>query len=183
MSVEDIFSDIVAHSTEGMMFHDQLAGYFEFIGLQGFAMEQKARLAEETAEHIRITSYIIDNYNILPREQELKNPSVIPQSWYRYKRQDVDSNTRRNAVKEGYERWVAWEQETKALYEEHAKELYDNGAVAASIVVGNLADGVSRELATAEQEKLQLEAMEYDLTGIIEMQGETDFVSKVASWL
>lgn len=120
---------------------------------------------------------------MLPEEMELNNPKVIPASWYRYKRQDVDTNTRRNAVKEGYERWIDWETQTKALYEKHSKALLDDGAVAAAIVVGKLADDVSDELADAEKEKLELEAMDYDPTGIIDMQSKTDFASKVASWL
>lgn len=178
MSVEEIFADIIAHSTEGMMFHDQLAEYFEFIGLSGFASEQQMRLSEETAEHMRITRYFIDHYNTLPQEQELKNPAVIPSGWYGYKRQDVDSATRRNGVAEGFSRWIEWEKSTKELYEEKAKSLLDMGAVAGAIVVGKLASDVNDELATAEQEKLELEAMNYDLAGIIELQSKSDLASK-----
>lgn len=172
MEVEEIFSNIVAHQIEGIMFHDQMANYYRFLGLKGFAREQEHHFIEETATYQKISRYYVRHYNKLLPQKETANPQAIPSSWFNYKRQDVDTSTRRNAVDEGYTQWIKWEIDTKALYEASARSLYEAGAIASAIVVEKLVSDVERELKNAEEEKLDLEAMSYDLPGIIEMQKE-----------
>ena len=36
MTVEEIFSKVSAHMIKGMMIHDQLASYYDFLNLHGF---------------------------------------------------------------------------------------------------------------------------------------------------
>lgn len=170
MEVEEIFSEVWAHQIEGVMFHDQMARYFEFLGLRGFQMEQELHFMQEATEQRVTNRYFVTHYKKLIPEKELKNPSVIPMGWYKYSQDDVDSATRRNAVKEAFEKWVAWETETKELYEKAVKELYDIGTVAGAITIEKLVADVDKELENARQEKIELESVGYDPTYIADIQ-------------
>lgn len=172
MTIDEIFSKIAAHQVEGMMFHDQMANYYRFLGLHGFAKEQERHFREETKAYQKLCRYYVRHYNRLLPESEVKDPQAIPTSWYNYKRQDVDASTKRNAVGEGFEQWVKWETTTKTLYEQSVRDLYDTGTIAGAIVVEKLVADVDKELRGAEEKKLALEAMNYDLVGIVEMQEE-----------
>ena len=71
-------------------------------------------------------------------EQIPDTSSVIPQSWYRYSRFDVDINTKKNAIQTGINKWVNWERDTKKFYESMYKELINIGEVDAAIMVSKL---------------------------------------------
>jgi hypothetical protein len=101
---------------------------------------------------------------------EVENPEVIPDSWYRYSRIDVDNNTKKNAVKNGLSMWVEWEKETKSLYEQMWKELMDIGEVASAMKIKELICDVDCELKYAERYQLDKKAVDYSLDVIIEEQ-------------
>ena len=46
------------------------------------------------------------HYNMFAHFEDMNNPQVIPDSWYRYTRQEVDTGTKKSSVKAGVERWV-----------------------------------------------------------------------------
>ena len=57
-------------------------------------------------------TYYINHYNKLIPEvtnNSLTSSSILPNNWYNYTREDVDINTKRNAVKSGLEKYVHWE--------------------------------------------------------------------------
>lgn len=172
MELRDIFSEISSHAIKGMMFHDQLASYFGFLSLNGFKKEQEDRFISESMEYRRIMDYFVSHYNQLIPEAEIENPSVIPSGWYGHKREDVDTSTRRSAVKEAYDHWITWERETKSLYEKSVKELHDMGFIAASLAVSSMVASVDHELALAEQKRMELEACDYDSVFILDIQND-----------
>jgi hypothetical protein len=73
-------------------------------------------------------------------------------------------------VKEGLEKWVAWERSTKSLYERMYTELTGKGEVAARKIVEDLICDVSEELEKAEQYHLNKKAIDFDIVSIIEEQ-------------
>ena len=86
----------------------------------------------------------------------MERPDVIPESWYRYSRGDVDSSTRNNAIRVSSGKWVDWERATKTLYEEMCKELMDIGEIASAMFVSRMVKDVSHELAEAERAHIDL---------------------------
>lgn len=99
-----------------------------------------------------------------------ENPDAIPQGWIGYRRQEVDSKTKRAAVKDGLDSWISWEIETKKLYEKMAKELFNIGAIGAEMQFKKLISDVEEELAAAEQYQLNKAATDYDIVNIIDEQ-------------
>lgn len=169
-ATEATFSKISEHMIKGIMFHDQLANYYAFLGLRGFQKEQEYRFYDEVSSFRRLSRYYVSHYNRLIAEPKFEAPTVIPSGWHGRERQEVDSSTRRNAIDSGYAQWIKWERETKALYEQAASDLYMDGAVAGSLAVEKLVSDVDHELAEAEQEQIALEAIGYDMTEIIDKQ-------------
>ena len=66
-------------------------------------------------------TYYIDHQDRLVQDfspNSLTSFNIIPDNWYSYTRDDMDTNTRRNAVKSGIEKYVHWEKETKKFLED-----------------------------------------------------------------
>ena len=170
MTCEEVFQEIAGHMIEGMMFHQQLSEYYEFLGLPGYAECHNYHFMDESCMYHDLCKYYIVHYNKLLPSDSLKDPQVIPSSWYKYSRADVDVTTKRRAVQTGLEKWVAWERETKALYEQMYKELLDSNDIAAAHEVKQLIKAVTKEVEKSELYHLNKQATDYDMESIIQEQ-------------
>lgn len=170
MTVDEIFEQLASHLIQGMMVHEQLANYYDFLGLKGYKRCHEYHYMQESCEYRGICRYYINHFNRLIKEPEFKNPDVIPESWYSHTRDEVDMTTKRNAVQNGLEKWRSWETDTKKLYQEMYKELLDLGEIAAADKVNELVCAVDCELKKVERYVLNKEAINYDMSSIIEEQ-------------
>lgn len=170
MTTGEIFSKIAVHMIEGLMFHQQMANYYEFLGLEGYAQCHGYRYMEESCNFHMINQFYVGYYNKLLPELRANDPAVIPDSWYKYERNDVDTSTKRGAVKTGLEKWVKWETDTLKLYEDMFKELLDMKECAAALRVAELIDDVKKELEDAIIYHLDKKATDYEISNIIEDQ-------------
>ena len=167
MTVEEIFKGLSAHMIKGIMIHEQLADYYDFLNLHGYKRCHEYHAKCEMKYMRKLHRYFINHYNRLIEEEIIEDPNIIPASWYRYTRQEVDTNTKRNAVKSGIERWVAWEQETKDLYEKMHGELMDLGEVAAANKLSCWIHDVDDELKYAQRKHINLLTSDYDIAYIL----------------
>ena len=167
MTVEDIFKQLSSHMIKGVMIHEQLSDYYDFLNLHGYKRCHEYHAKCEMKHMRKLHRYFINHYNRLIGEDPIENPDVIPNSWYRYTRQEVDANTKRNAVKSGIERWVAWEQETKTLYEQMYKELLELGEVSTAKRVSCEICAVDKELKWAQRKHIDLVTVDYSISYIL----------------
>ena len=167
MTVDEIFRDLTAHAIQGMMAHDQFANYYDFLGLNGYKRCHEYHFMRETCSYRKLCRYFVSHYNKLVPYKEVDDPEVIPNSWYNYKRQDVDATTKKNAVKSALSKWIEWEMSTKRLYESMYKELMELGEVASACFVKELIEDVSCELKKAEGYMLNKSTTGFDLSDII----------------
>ena len=170
MTVSEIFSSLAEHLIKGMMTHEQFANYYKFLGLSGYAKCHEYHFMKETCAYRKLQRYYICHYNKLIPETEFSNPSVIPESWYGYTRQDVDSSTKKSGVKNGLIAWVEWEEETKKLYEQMYKELMELGEVASAQFLSEYVADVSCELMKAQGYLLNKSATGFDIGDIMSEQ-------------
>ena len=170
MTIDEIFSQIAQHMIKGIMTHEQLANYYDFLGLKGYKRMHEYHYIDETCTYHGLCRYFINHQNKLIPYASVDNPNIIPENWYKYTRQDVDMNTKKNAIKNGFVLWVSWERETKTLYEKMYKELLEIGEVAAAIKIEELVCDADKELKKAERETLELRAIDYDMPVIISEQ-------------
>ena len=170
MTVEEVFSKVAIRMIEGLMFHEEMANYYEFLGLYGYAECHEYHYLDESCHFHKLSKYYITHYNKLLPELKAEDPEVIPSTWYKYSRMDVDTNTIRSSVKTGLEKWVKWESDTKKLYEAMYKELINLDEGAAALKIAELVEDVSKELKHATQYHLNKKAIDYDIITIIDEQ-------------
>lgn len=167
MNVSEIYAKIAANMIKGMMLHEQLADYYDFLGLKGYKRCHEYHFMKEAAAYRGVCRYYLNHHNRLIPREEVSDPKAIPDSWYRYERSDVDINTKRNAVKNGLDTWVTWERDTKKLYEKMYQELMTLGEVASAFKIKELISDVDCELKYAERAQLDKKAIDYDLAAIM----------------
>lgn len=166
MTAEEIFAKINSHMIEGIMYHDQMANYFDFLSLHGYKRLHEYHAIEEAAARRSLNRYFINHFDMLIPEIAVTDPKAIPDSWHRVNRTDVDISTKRRAVRDGFTRWREWETETKKLYEQSYKDLCDIGEIAAACKVKELACDVDMELKCADRMYIMLYSVDYDINTI-----------------
>lgn len=171
MTVEEIYKELSSHMIKGVMIHQQLAWYYDFLNLHGYKRCHEYHALKEMCGMQKLHRYFINHHNRLIEEDVIENPNIIPASWYRYTKQEVETGTKRNAVKTGIEKWVAWEQETKNLYERMYQELMSIGEVASAKKICCYIMDVDKELKWATRKHIDLVTADYDIGYIL---GEQD---------
>lgn len=181
MTLEDVYAEISAHMIKGLMVHEQLANYYDFIGLSGYKKCHEYHYLEESCTFRKLNSYFINHHNQLIPYKPVENPNIIPVNWYAHERDDVDGGTRKTAIREGMIRWVEWERQTKNLYEQMYKALIENNEIASATFVKELIRDVDYELAEAEKYYIHKEAIGYDIVSIMDEQKtwEKNYTNKI----
>lgn len=172
MEIEEIFTKLSSHMLKGVMTHEELANYYDFLGLEGYKHCHEYHFMNELCSYRSLCKYYINHYSKLIPQVEVDQPQVIPDSWYFHTREDVDSSTKRSAVKNGLSAWIDWERDTKKLYQQMYKELLDLKEVASAHKVLCLVKDVDCELKYAEHYLLNKLATDFDMVDIVEEQSE-----------
>ena len=170
MTVEEIFSALSAHFIKGLMFHDQMANYYDFLQLRGYKRCHEYHFKAESCNYRKLNRYYLNHYNKLILESRVDDPKVIPDNWYKYSRIDVDVTTKKNAVATAMSKWVEWETETKETLERMYGELLDLNEISTAIFLQEFIKDVDCELKWAERKQLDLMSVDYDMTYIMEQQ-------------
>ena len=167
MNVSEIYSKLAERMIGGMMFHDSMSQYYRFLGLNGYARCHEYHYCKESKGYQKLCRYFTEHHNKLIPESKVDVLEYIPSGWYMYARQDVDTGTKRQAVKDGVEKYVAWEQGTKDLYQRMYRELMEIGEVASAKFVCCFVKDVDRELKYAQKKHIKLKTADYDIGTIL----------------
>lgn len=173
MSIEEICAAIAQKLLQGSMVHQQLINYYNFLALQGYQECHSYHYYEQSCAYLEFVKYYINHYNrLVPRHslEGLTSPNVLPDNWYNYERNDMDVNTKRNAVKNGLQKWISWEKEVKRFLQEMYVELINNNEVALAFKIKQYIESVDQELEKAELKYLQIKSSDYDMSLIVSEQ-------------
>lgn len=183
MSIDEIFSKMSEHMIKGMMVHEQLMNSYLYLGLKGYAACHEYHYLEETKGHIRLNTYKIEHYDslVVGTFDRSDVPRIVPDSWFTFKRNTVDANTRTKAIAAAYDEWINWESETKALYEEIYSDLINQGEIPFAEFAKEYILDVEEELVYAKSERLAKSSMDFDIVSILEEQEqyERSFKKKI----
>lgn len=173
MAVAEVFQRIKAHQLEGIMFHDQMRQYFDFLNLHGFKRMHEKHFADESCAMVEVDGFYINHKNKLIPTTTVGVKEYIPANWYNYTRKDVDATTKRRAVRDAMAKWVNWENETLQFYSQAYRELLELGEIDCAEFIGKkLLKDVSDELKFAERLFIELECCDYDMVYLTEIQPE-----------
>lgn len=170
MAYSDVFSELSAHFVKGMMFHDQMANYYQFLALKGYAQYHNFQFHCDSDNYRKLNEFYISHYNRLIMNKSVSDPKAIPETWYRYTRDDVDSDTKRTAIKNGIAEWINWETATLSKLQQSQLELYDDSEVASAMLIYEFIQDVEKELRCAKQMYLDLNAVDFDMEYILDKQ-------------
>lgn len=170
MSASDIFSNLSQHMVQGIMFHEDMVDYYNFLNLPGYAACHCWHAKCEAKSRRELREWYIRHCGKLVPYHTNTAEAYIPANWYNYSQADVSSSDIQKAVKDGLEKWVEWETQTKTLYENAYSILMQEGHVAAACFVKELVLDVSEELATAKRYLLNKKACGYDIGAILSEQ-------------
>lgn len=170
MEVSEIFSELSAHFIKGLMLHDQMADYYDFLSLRGYKRCHEYHFKAESCNYRKLHRYYLNQYNKLIKEIRVDDPKVVPDSWYNYYRKDVDVNTKRNSIKAAISRWVDWEEDTLAKLCNAQRDLYDLSEVASALFLDEFIKDVECELKHAKRKLIELSDVEFDLSYILQEQ-------------
>lgn len=174
MSVDEIFQKLATHMIKGMMFHQELANYYDFLHLCGYKKCHEYHYLDESCGYRKLFHYYVNHYGKLIKKSEIDSSEIqeIPKSWYEHTREDVDSKLKRQAVQSGVQAWVKWETVTKELYQHCFKQLIDLDEIATAMFLKQYIEDVNKELKKAHQKHLDLKAIDYEICSIIGCQEE-----------
>lgn len=172
MTALDIFNEISNRQIIGVMFHNDMADYFDFLGLNGFKRMHEYHYFKESAEMRGVHRYMLNHINKLPKIADNIDYKGIPSNWHNYNRLDVDENTRKSAVRDALMKYRDWESETLTFYEKKFKELSDIGCIAYTNKVMDLIKDVDEELKRITRMILKYKATDWDMVLIEEEQDE-----------
>lgn len=168
----EVFAKISTRLIEGMMLHDRMADYYDFLGLMGFKRMHEYKFLKDSVELRGVRRYYINHFNMLLTDQASAPEWNIPASWFDHYRIDVGSETKKNAVKSGVEKWCEWEHESKHLYETCYRELCESDEIAAACKIKELIMRADMAAKCADRLLIRLKGMDYDMPTITIMQDE-----------
>ena len=172
MTVEEIFKQLSHRMLSGIMLHSDMVNYYRFLSLDGYAKCHEYRMIEESKGYRKLHKHYLEQYDKLLPEGEVSKGSEIPSEWYSHVRQDVDEGTIKSSVKDGLNKWIKHEEETKKVYEDMAIELRQLGHIKSAIYVEDLVCKVAKELKHAKKYQLNKQIIGYDAQTIEEEQRE-----------
>ena len=169
-SVESTFSEINARMIAALMFHDQMADYFDFLGMKGYKRLHEYQYFTESLERKKLNPYYINHHNKLIPDIYSGQVTMIPENWQTANRISVGKSTKQKGIEDGFNQYHEWESETKNLYEHYSSRLREMGAVADAIMVEKLVEDVNSELKKLERIIVDLISSGYDMVYITESQ-------------
>lgn len=171
-SVDDVFAEINARQIAALMMHDQMADYFDFLGLSGYKRLHLYQYFAESKDRRDVAHYYINHHGKLIPDRFEGSVQMIPESWRSANRMSVGKSTKQKAVEDGFSVYLGWEQATKDVYQKYATALREQGYVADAIFVDRLVEDVDNELERLERIITDLITSGYDPVYIVESQKE-----------
>ena len=190
--LQQLYSELINRMKQGVEMHEQLADYYGFLNLPGYQKCHEYQMLCELLTYRKAKDMYMKEYNQLVQPSNISNmnsmtnmnnnsnnnsssqnyANVIPTGWYSHTRYDVDSGTKRNAVRDGFKRWIDYEKETKQYLLEMAQKLEQANEREASRKLDYLIDHVEKEIEHAEEKMMALENAGYDMNYILQEQDQ-----------
>lgn len=178
MTIEEIGSLVSQRLLQGVMNHQQFSNYYNFLGLEGYKLCHKYHFLEQNYNYKEFIDYYMSQYNKLVPKFSLDTFNslfIIPQNWYEYSKEDMDTNTRRNAIKTGLEKYVHWEKDTKKFLEDMYVEAFNIHEIGMTFKIKQCICNVEKQIQKAQIQLLAAKSTDFDLPTIISKQ---DFLIK-----
>ena len=192
--VQQLYSELINRMKQGVEMHEQLADYYGFLNLPGYQKCHEYQMLCELLTYRKAKDMYMREYNQLVSPNmmafttgmnnnsmgnnnnnnfsynNMNYSNVIPPSWYSHTRYEVDANTKRTAVHDGFKKWIDYEKDTKQFLLDMAQRLEQANEREAARKLDYLIDHVENEIEHAEEKVMALENSGYDMNFILQQQ-------------
>lgn len=169
--MEGQYEKAITRILDGVMFHEQMMLYYNFLGLNGYSTCHKYHYLSELNSYNSVLEYYINKYNKLIIVKPNTDTDIIPSSWYKFTKSDVEVSNIRSGVKTGLTKWLEWENGTlevlKEIYVTVCKE-----DVTFGVLLQALISDVEDEIKTINENMMKDKATDYDVILMMSEQGE-----------
>ena len=110
MNCKQLFAELMARQVYALMFHDEMATYFGFLGLKGYSKMHKHQYLSESMTYRKIQEHFMKRHHEIVISFPVTDPDVIPSEWLKHNQFDVTENIKMKAIKEGFETYKSWEE-------------------------------------------------------------------------
>ncbi|MEG0282945.1 MAG: hypothetical protein RR662_07200 [Clostridia bacterium] len=159
----EIFKKINNQQISGIMFHNQMIKYYDFLGFRCFKRMHEYYYFKENASNDTINRYVINHLNKIIINADINYYFKIPENWENVNRLSVQNENRKSYLKQGIEKMHEFEIKSKEVYQNAYKELCNLGEVASAKKVMQLVEYVDMELKEVERLYLKLQKIDFDL--------------------
>ena len=84
--IEEIFHELANHMMKGILLHQELIHYYDFLHLCGYKKCHEYHYLEENQGYRKLYHYYVKHYNKLIELENVERPNIIPDSWYKHKK-------------------------------------------------------------------------------------------------
>lgn len=181
--LQQLYSELINRMKQGVEMHEQLADYYGFLSLPGYQKCHEYQMLCELLTYRKAKDAYMREYNQLIPLNNMNNltnmgnnggnmnyTNVIPNQWYGHTRYEVDASTKRNAVRDGFKRWIDYEKDTKQFLHNMEQRLEQANDREAARKLDYLIDHVEKEIEHAEEKMIALESSGYDMSYILQQQ-------------
>ena len=169
--MEGQYEKAITRILDGVMFHEQMMLYYNFLGLNGYSICHKYHYLSELNSYNSVLEYYINKYNKLIVVKPNTDTDIIPSSWYKFTKSDVEVSNIRSGVKTGLTKWLEWESGTlevlKEVYIDVCKEDITFG-----VLLQVLMSDVEDEIKAINESTIRNKATDYDVILMMSEQGE-----------
>ena len=88
---EEVYVKLDEHMRKALSFHEQLADYFCFLGLQGFKRKLECQYMDECVNKRKLHHKYINLHQKLIPLRQVQFPQMIPRDWSKYTTDDVNA--------------------------------------------------------------------------------------------
>lgn len=170
MLIHEICEEIIHHQIDGLMFHEELTIFFSFLSLKGFKQCQEYHYLEEMQSYQKFYDHYINFYEKLLKLGKVAPANSIPVSWYENAKRDVDYELRQKSIKQGYDKWLEWEENTLSFYKDKYRDAFDIGEFAIAEMIKELILDVTQEIIEIKEQFFWLYSINFDMSEILDKQ-------------
>lgn len=168
--LEDVYLRLDERMCKALNFHEQLADYFCFLGLQGFKRMCEYQYMKECAEKRKVHKRYIDMHHRILPTVGCKGMNIIPKEWERHTTHDIDDSVIPKYTKMALKTYYEWETETKEIYKELCNKLLQMGEHSDYEFLKELVLDVEKEIKKIMRLYENLNGTGYDVNAIQSVQ-------------
>lgn len=153
---EKVFCRIKSRSVKGLMIHNDLFEYFTYLGLQGFACEQRCRYIDESIEYVYMEEWYINHYGTFIPETDFVIEKIIPDSLRSHGREMLSNDEVLTDVFNALTDWTSWEFDNKVGLEEDYCLLVASGDICGAKFILDRIENAGKEYVLSNQRKMEV---------------------------